>query len=148
VAAERKQDCTNNNNNHFIRENGMAKALGVGGVFFKSRNPQALMTWYQAHLGFPGESTDYASFFPGAMPAGGCTVFSPFKDTTGYFAPSKREFMFNLVVDNLDEALAQVVAGGAELVGDPQSFDYGRFGWFMDPDGNKVELWQPALMPE
>lgn len=126
----------------------MAKALGVGGVFFKSRNPQALMSWYQAHLGFPGESTDYASFFPAAMPAGGCTVFSPFKDTTGYFAPSKREFMFNLVVDNLDEALAQVVAGGAELVGDPQTFDYGRFGWFMDPDGNKVELWQPAVAPE
>jgi predicted enzyme related to lactoylglutathione lyase len=126
----------------------MAKALGVGGVFFKSRNPQALMAWYQAHLGFPGESTDYASFFPGAMPAGGCTVFSPFKDTTGYFAPSKREFMFNLVVDKLDEALAQVVAGGAELVGDPQTFDYGRFGWFMDPDGNKVELWQPAVAPE
>lgn len=125
----------------------MAKALGVGGIFFKSRDPQRLMAWYQAHLGFPGESNDYASFFATTMPDGGCTVFSPFKDTTGYFAPSKRDFMFNLVVDDLDGALAQVQAGGAELVGDPQSFDYGRFGWFMDPDGNKVELWQPAVAP-
>lgn len=122
----------------------MAKVLGVGGIFFKSRNPQALMTWYQEHLGFSTESTDYATFFPAAMPDGGCTVFSPFKDTTGYFAPSKRDFMFNLIVDDLDAALEQVRKGGAELVGDPQSFDYGRFGWFMDPDGNKVELWQPA----
>ncbi|MES2260445.1 MAG: VOC family protein [Pseudomonadota bacterium] len=121
----------------------MAKALGVGGIFFKSRNPQALMQWYQTHLGFPGDTADYASFQPEAMPAGASTLFSPFKDTTGYFAPSKRDFMLNLVVDDLEGALAQVVAGGAELVGDTQSFDYGRFGWFMDPDGNKVELWQP-----
>lgn len=125
----------------------MAKALGVGGVFFKSRNPQRLMEWYQTHLGFPAESTEYASFLPSAMPEGGCTVFSPFKDTTGYFAPSKRDFMFNLVVDDLKGALAQVAAGGGELVGDPQSFDYGHFGWFMDPDGNKVELWQPIKTP-
>lgn len=126
----------------------MAKVLGVGGIFFKSRNPQALMAWYQQHLGFSTESTDYTTFFPAAMPVGGCTVFSPFKDTTGYFAPSKRDFMFNLIVDDLDAALAQVKTGGAELVGDPQSFDYGRFGWFMDPDGNKVELWQPAAKAE
>jgi predicted enzyme related to lactoylglutathione lyase len=125
----------------------MAKALGVGGIFFKSRDPQRLMAWYQAHLGFPGESTDYAAFHANAMPDGGSTVFSPFKDTTGYFAPSKRDFMFNLVVDDLDGALAQVQAGGAELVGDAQTFDYGRFGWFMDPDGNKVELWQPTVAP-
>lgn len=126
----------------------MAKVLGVGGIFFKSRNPQALMTWYQEHLGFSTESTDYATFFPATMPDGGGTVFSPFKDTTGYFAPSKRDFMFNLIVDDLDTALEQVKKGGAELVGDPQSFDYGRFGWFMDPDGNKVELWQPAAKAE
>ncbi len=121
----------------------MAKALGVGGVFFKSKDPQALMKWYQGALGLPDDSSDYASFFPGAMPPGGCTVFSPFKDSTDYFAPSQREFMFNLVVDDLKGALAQVAQAGAELVGEPQSFDYGHFGWFIDPDGNKVELWEP-----
>jgi predicted enzyme related to lactoylglutathione lyase len=122
----------------------MAKALGVGGLFFKSREPQALMAWYQAHLGLSAASPDYVSFAAADMPAGASTTFSPFKSTTSYFAPSKREFMFNLVVDDLEGALQQVAAGGATLVGEMQSFDYGRFGWFMDPEGNKVELWQPA----
>jgi predicted enzyme related to lactoylglutathione lyase len=122
----------------------MAKALGVGGIFFTSKDPQALMAWYQKALGLPAESGDYATFFPATMPGGGCTVFSPFKESTDYFAPSTREFMFNLVVDDLDGALRQVVDAGAALAGDVQSFDYGRFGWFIDPDGNKVELWQPS----
>ncbi|UTY57637.1 VOC family protein [Massilia sp. erpn] len=122
----------------------MAKALGVGGIFFKSKDPQALMSWYQTWLGLPVEGGEYASFAPSSMPEGSSTVFSAFKANTGYFAPSKREFMFNLLVDDLDGALRQVAEGGAELVGDVQSFDYGRFGWFLDPDGNKVELWQPA----
>jgi predicted enzyme related to lactoylglutathione lyase len=125
----------------------MAKALGIGGIFFKTKDPKALMKWYQDALGVPGESADYATFFPVTMPSGGCTVFSPFKDSTDYFAPSAREFMFNLIVDDLDGALAQVSAAGGTLVGEPQKFDYGSFGWFMDPDGNKVELWQPAEAP-
>ncbi len=122
----------------------MAKALGVGGIFFKSKDPRALLAWYQAHLGLPAESNEYASFAAAALPAGSCTVFSPFKPDAGYFAPSKSSFMFNLIVDDLDGALQQVAAAGAELVGGVQSFEYGRFGWFIDPDGNKVELWQPA----
>jgi len=125
----------------------MAKALGVGGIFFKSPDPQALMKWYQGALGIPDASADYAAFMPAAMPQGGCTVFSPFKASTEYFAPSTREFMFNLVVDDLDGALRQVQEAGGTLVGEVESFDYGRFGWFMDPDGNKVELWEPATPP-
>jgi predicted enzyme related to lactoylglutathione lyase len=122
----------------------MAKALGIGGIFFKSPNPQALMAWYQKALGFPADTADYATFFPAAVPAGGCTVFSPFMIDTDYFAPSGKEFMFNLIVDELDGALAQVAAAGATLAGDVASYDYGRFGWFIDPDGNKVELWEPT----
>lgn len=125
----------------------MAKALGIGGIFFKSTDPQKLIAWYQTTLGIASESTDYAAFLPVSIPPGGCTVFSPFKASTDYFAPSTREFMFNLMVDDLDGALSQVAAGGAELVGEVQSFDYGRFGWFLDPDGNKVELWEPKPMP-
>ena len=125
----------------------MAKALGVGGIFFKSKDPKALMAWYQKALGIASESPDYAAFMPATIPAGGCTVFSPFKADSDYFAPSTREFMFNLMVDDLDGALQQVVAAGAELAGEVQSFDYGRFGWFVDPDGNKVELWEPRAMP-
>jgi predicted enzyme related to lactoylglutathione lyase len=119
----------------------MAKALGVGGIFFKSKDPKALMRWYQEHLGLPAE--DYAAFQPSAIPPGGCTVFSPFKADTDYFAPSTQAFMFNLIVDDLEGALKQVQAGGAQLVGGTEHFDYGSFGWFLDPDGNKVELWQP-----
>ena len=119
----------------------MAKALGVGGIFFKSQDPAALMAWYQRHLGFAGGG--YAVFPPSAMPAGGATIFAAFKADSDKFAPSAREFMFNLVVDDLEGALKQVVEGGAKLVDEVVSDEIGSFGWFMDPDGNKVELWQP-----
>jgi predicted enzyme related to lactoylglutathione lyase len=121
----------------------MAKVLGLGGIFFKSPDPAALMEWYEKHLGLEA-AHGYAAFSPATMPASGSTTFSAFKAETAYFAPSTREFMFNLIVDDLDGALAQVQAGGAALVGDLESYDYGRFGRFMDPDGNKVELWEPA----
>jgi predicted enzyme related to lactoylglutathione lyase len=122
----------------------MAKVLGLGGIFFKSRDPRALLAWYQGNLGMPTESSDYANLFPITMPAGGCTVFSPFDADTKYFMPSKSTFMFNLIVDDLDGALRQVCLGGGRQVGDIKSFAYGRFGWFLDPEGNKVELWEPA----
>lgn len=122
----------------------MAKALGIGGIFFKSPDPGKLMAWYQQALGMPTEAGDYTAFAAAAMPAGGRTVFSPFQADTAYFAPSQQAFMFNLVVDDLDGALQQVVAAGAQAVGGVESFDYGRFGWFLDPDGNKVELWEPV----
>ena len=104
------------------------------------------MKWYQGTLGVPGEG-EFTSFMPAAMPPGGSTVFSAFKDSTEYFAPSSQSFMFNLIVDDLDGALHQVSGAGGQLVGEVESFDYGRFGWFLDPDGNKVELWEPATPP-
>jgi len=124
----------------------MAKVLGIGGIFFKSPDPQKLCQWYAQWLGFNIASESEPSFVPfspGNMPANGYTVWSAFNSTTCYFSPSDKDFMFNLVVDNLDEALEQVRAGGAQEVGDIQKNEYGRFGWFLDPDGNKVELWQP-----
>ena len=121
----------------------MAKVLGVGGVFFKSPDPAKLYEWYHKWLGTSDDYKYGLSFVPQAVPTGGLTVFSAFKQDTTYFAPSAKEFMFNLMVDNLDEALAQVKEGGAQIVGDIQRESYGDFGWFIDPDGNKVELWQP-----
>ena len=121
----------------------MAKALGVGGVFYKSRDAKALGEWYQRWLGVPYEKGSGASFMPSAMPAGSVTVWSPFAADTKYFQPSPREFMFNLVVDDVEGALAQVKEGGATIVGEIADESYGRFGWFVDPDGNKVELWEP-----
>ena len=122
----------------------MAKVLGVGGIFFKSPDPQRLNQWYTQWLGLTGEAGSGVAFYPQTMPPNGLTVWNAFESTTTYFAPSNKEFMFNLVVDQLEEALAQVKAGGAQIVGDIESYAYGRFGWFIDPDGNKVELWEPA----
>jgi len=121
----------------------MAKVLGVGGVFFKSPDPQKLGAWYQKWLGVPVEDPYGASFPPTSMPTAGFTAWAPFKADTHYFEPCPREFMFNLVVDDLDEALDQVRQGGAHVVGEVEECEYGRFGWFLDPDGNKVELWEP-----
>ena len=121
----------------------MAKVLGVGGVFFKASDPMKLGAWYQQWLGVPVEPPYGASFKPGTMPPGGFTAWAPFSDDTTYFEPSSKTFMFNLVVDDLADALAQVAEGGARIVGDVQDEPYGRFGWFVDPEGNKVELWEP-----
>jgi predicted enzyme related to lactoylglutathione lyase len=122
----------------------MAKVIGVGGVFFKSPDPKAIGEWYQKHLGLPVEPPYGANFKPIDMPENSLTVWAPFKHDTDYFAPSQQNFMFNLIVDDVEQALAQVIEGGATQVGEVQKEDYGSFGWFIDPDGNKVELWQPA----
>ena len=122
----------------------MAKALGVGGIFFRARDPESLSAWYAEHLGIEMQGT-YVPFAPDAMPPGGATVFAVFAEDTDYFAPSDQRHMINLVVDDLDGALAQVQEGGAELAGDLVDYPYGRFAWFLDPEGNKVELWQPKV---
>jgi predicted enzyme related to lactoylglutathione lyase len=123
----------------------MAKVLGVGGIFFKSPDPQRLYDWYAQWLGLPvlteGGMT-FVNFQPAAMPPGGSTVWSVFDAATTYFAPSDKPFMFNLVVDDLEAALDQVRAGGAQVLDAREKGEYGDFGWFVDPDGNKVELWQ------
>ena len=122
----------------------MAKVIGVGGVFFKTEDPQGLSAWYRDWLGLPIDETyGGASFRPDTMPRGGYTVWAPFQAFSTYFGPSTKAYMFNLVVDDLDGALAQVREGGAEIVGEIEEYEYGRFGWFLDPDGNKVELWEP-----
>ncbi len=125
----------------------MAKAIGVGGVFFKSKDPKALGEWYQKWLGVPVQHPYGASFKHEGIPGGAFTAWCPFAADTKYFDPADRAYMFNLMVDDLDGALAQVKEGGAEIVGDKQEDEYGRFGWFLDPEGNKVELWQPPEKP-
>ena len=121
----------------------MAKVIGVGGVFFKSPDPNKLKAWYIEHLGVPDEEDPGVSFQNKNQPANGYIVWGAFKEDTRYFDPADKQYMFNLVVDDLKGALAQVEAAGASVVGDIEEYDFGDFGWFMDPDGNKVELWQP-----
>ena len=126
--------------------NTEGRALGVGGVFFRSPDPAALGAWYARYLGLKMESwggTQGTSFASADMPDHAFTVWSIFEEKTEYFGEQKQGFMFNLVVDDLDKALRRVTLGGAEVLPDREEQDYGRFGWFVDPDGNRVELWEP-----
>ena len=122
------------------------RVLGVGGVFFRSKDPARLGEWYAEHLGFEVEAwgeTRGASFVPGDMPANAFTVWSAFAADTDYFGDRRQAYMINLVVDDLDEALANAEAGGAVVLEAREEHDFGRFGWFVDPDGHRVELWEP-----
>jgi predicted enzyme related to lactoylglutathione lyase len=122
----------------------MAKVMGVGGVFFKSSDPAALAGWYGKWLNIELDTSfNGACFYPDRLPEKSYTVWSPFDGKTDYFQPSDQPFMVNLIVDDLPEALSQVSEGGATLIGEPEDSEFGHFGWFLDPDGNKVELWQP-----
>jgi predicted enzyme related to lactoylglutathione lyase len=122
----------------------VARALGIGGVFFKCRDAAKLADWYRQWLDFPVDPQYLgASFLPHTIPPGGYTVWGAFRADTDYFNPSEKEFMFNVMVDDLDGALARVREGGAEVMEEIQDLEFGRFGWFIDPEGNKVELWQP-----
>lgn len=117
------------------------KILGMGGVFFKSPDPKALTAWYRKWLDLPVDSYGYVSLRTDSLPANAYQVWSPFKQKTDYFQPSDKTCMFNFIVDDVPAALKRAAEGGAECVGKPQTDEYGTFGWFMDPDGNKVELW-------
>jgi len=128
------------------------RVLGIGGVFFRSPDPGRLAQWYQQTLGLVTEalgSTHGTSFSPDGMPANSFTVWSTFAADTEYFGDPSQSFMINLVVDDLDAALNNVRAAGGEVISDKEEHDFGRFGWFVDPDGNRVELWEPPeKMPE
>jgi predicted enzyme related to lactoylglutathione lyase len=133
------------------QEATMARITGVGGIFFKSNGDSAaLAEWYQKHLGLPVKD------FGGAVlrwpddhaEDRGLTVWHVAQSDTKWFSPSKSSFMVNYRVDDLGELLAQLRAGGVEIIGGPESHENGKFAWIMDPDGNKVELWEPKLWDE
>lgn len=120
----------------------MARVIGVGGVFFKANDPSTLSQWYAGTLGI--DMGAYGATFKGSdMPAQGYTAFSIFNRDTEYFQPSEQDFLINFMVDDLFGALLQVEKAGGKICGKPEEYDYGRFGWFLDPEGNKIELWQP-----
>lgn len=124
----------------------MARITGIGGVFFKSQgDPATLAAWYQQHLGMP------LSEFGGAVlrwpddtaDDGGLTVWHLAKPDGQWFSPSGSSFMINYRVDDLAGMIEQLQRGGIEVIQGPESHENGEFAWIMDPDGNKVELWQP-----
>src|SRR5688572_14145598 len=125
----------------------MERVTGIGGIFFKSRDPKALAAWYQKHLGINFGDNSYTSFRwinPHHPTEPGSTVFSFFRDDTKYFHPSQKDFMLNFRVKNLKELIPALEREGVIIVGDIEEFEYGKFGWIMDPEGNKIELWEPV----
>lgn len=123
----------------------MERVLGIGGIFLKARDPKALAAWYRENLGVPIEPDQTYGVFT-AGNAGGApeqTVWSSFPNDTTYFAPSTASFMINYRVADVDKMIAQLKAAGATVDEGIQDYDYGRFAWAMDPEGNRFELWQP-----
>lgn len=113
----------------------MARATGIGGIFFRSQDTKALAQWYETHLGIPEFWTQQAGF----------TVFSPFQQSSDYF-PSDKQWMINLRVDDLDGMIAQLKAAGIAIETRPDewdSYETGRFARIYDPEGNPIELWEP-----
>jgi len=120
----------------------MEKVTGIGGLFFRARDPQALGLWYQQHLGISLSPTDYDQ--PSWWQDEGPTVFAPFTQTTTYFGDSEKAWMINLRVRNLDAMVSQLQSVGISVKVDPKRHPNGRFARLHDPEGNPIELWEPA----
>lgn len=123
----------------------MKKVTGIGGIFFKSKDPKKMREWYKTHLGL--ETTDYGANFEWRenddSTKKGTTTWSPFAETTKYFAPSTKDFMINYRVDNLEALVEQLKSEGVTIVDKIEDSDYGKFVHIIDVEGNKVELWEP-----
>jgi len=129
----------------------MARVTGIGGIFFKAQDQARSLEWYRDKLGI--DSAEWGGFGftwrEGADPNEvGYTVWSPFKADTDYFAPSSQPFMVNYRVDDLPALLEQLRASGVEVVGEMVEEENGKFAWVLDPDGIKVELWEPVPSAE
>ena len=122
-----------------------AKVTGIGGIFFKCKEPKKVREWYQAHLGL--NTNQYGAVFEWHQGADstqkGFTQWSPFKETTKYFEPSAKEFMINYRVQNLPALVADLKKDGVTVTDTIEAYDYGKFVHIMDIEGNKIELWEP-----
>src|SRR5271155_3462082 len=120
----------------------MEKVTGIGGFFFRAKDPKALGLWYQQHLGVSRIPTSYGE--SSWQQEAGHTAFAPFKETSDYFGDTQKVWMLNFRVRDLDKMAAQLQAAGIEVKMDAQSYPNGRFARVHDPEGNPIELWQPA----
>ncbi len=121
------------------------RVTALGGIFMKCADPNAMREWYATHLGFSTEK--YGTVFewrhaqePNKM---GSTVWNAFPKDTKYFEPSQKEFMLNLRVENMDWLLEELKKEGINQIGEMQTYEYGKFAHIVDPEGNKIELWEP-----
>ncbi len=124
----------------------MKKVTGIGGIFFKCKDPNTMNEWYKTHLGF--DTNEYGVNFEwrrGEDPTKkGSTQWSPFEEKTKYFEPSAKDFMINYRVDNLEALVEQLKKEGVTIVDNIETYEYGKFVHIMDLEGNKIELWEPG----
>jgi predicted enzyme related to lactoylglutathione lyase len=122
----------------------MKRVTGIGGVFFKAKDPEKLKAWYRTHLGIESESWGAVFHWrDDPRSADGSTAWSVFTEETKYFEPGKKPFMINFRVEDLDWLLTQLRAEGVEVNAKSEESEFGKFSWVMDPEGNRVELWEP-----
>ena len=124
----------------------MGKVVGLGGLFIKGKDHKALANWYEQTLGIGFNGGTYAVMpfdGEGDKSSAGYNIISVSPWDTSYFEPSVKHFMINLRVEDMDGLLEDLKKKGVEMVGDPINEEYGKFAWIMDPEGNKVELWEP-----
>ena len=119
------------------------RVTGIGGIFFKSKDPKASKDWYKKYLDF--NTDDYGCTFWWKDKEGNdaSTQWSPFKDDTNYFEPSTKDFMFNYRVADLETLIKNLRDEGVTIVDNMQTYEYGKFAWILDNENNKIELWEP-----
>ena len=128
----------------------MERVIGIGGIFFKAVDPDKLKDWYRDQLGVPVDESGYVIFESRSLDGTKAqTIWSPFPADTRHFAPSTAPFMLNYRVRDLHAMLAQLRAAGCTIDEKIDESEYGKFAWVMDPEGNRIELWEPpAEKPE
>ncbi|MFI8380041.1 VOC family protein [Leeuwenhoekiella sp. NPDC079379] len=119
------------------------RVTGLGGFFFKTKNPDQIKEWYKTHLGIPTDQYGWTFWWLDKDGNKCSTQWSPFEEKSEYFSPSDKPFMMNFRVENLTELLRILKEEGVTIVGDIEEYDYGKFGWILDPENNKIELWEP-----
>ncbi len=126
----------------------MKRVTGIGGIFFKANDPESLRKWYRENLGIEAEQWGATFEWRDAEDPSkeGQTVWSPFPADTEYFNPSKAPFMINYRFADLDGLLAALREAGVSVDDNVADYDYGRFAWIMDPEGNRIELWEPTTL--
>lgn len=129
----------------------MARVTGIGGIFLRARDPKSLLAWYTKHLGIqPSEYGGVSFLWTDEVPATtGMTTWCLFAENTPYFGPGNergpQQAMVNYRVDDLDGLLTQLAGAGVTIDPHREDSDYGRFAWIVDPEGNRIELWQPLV---
>ena len=124
----------------------MKRVTGIGGIFFKCKDPENIKQWYKIHLGF--DTDPYGTKFEWRQPEDstkkGYTIWSPFPEKTDYFEPSTKDFMINYRVENIEALVEELKKEGVTVLDKIETYDFGKFVHILDPEGNKIELWEPT----